>query len=354
MSVFRALSLVSCLAALPGLFAADAAPASETPPVASGSATTPELVQPAEVETPDDPTFRFERQMPAAPASAKRWSAGVALSGGYDSNILRENTDLPVSTDAKGFAWSVEGQAQVRLVDGDAGRITAGGTAGNDVYPTEHDADLLRFGGFISAVLTPDWHQLEPGAVIGHHRFLLDGRRSATATTGNLFVTRVMDRHVSVLGGSIQHLTYEATPDASGNLLDLSYRHWYLFQRDAVSRRIEAGLRLGSYRADGESSSYRMLTPSAALFYRLTGTAQPDAGTIDLLARGSVDFRRYDATATGDLHRLHLIAAYAQADYWWNRWLSTGLFAGISSRASTATSEDYQRHQAGLRLAATW
>ncbi len=312
---------------------------------------------PAEVagEEPPPVEFRFDRPSakPQVPVEGKRMiGGGVILTGGYDSNILIENTDLATATDAKGFAWSAEGRVVARLVQGPTGKFTIGGSAELDSYPSEHTADLVRYGVFASG--SAPLGGVDVGVTAGFNHFRINDEPSADVLNVNPYLTKVFERHVAIGGIGIQRARYRTSDDSSGTLVDASYHHWCLLESNNVNRRIEAGLRIGRNQTSADVERYTLVVPTLGVAYRFVGGSRPGAGTVDGRLRTSLEWRSYSEDLAGERHRNSLWQVQSQIDRWWNDWLSTGAYAGFNRRGSTSEPERYDRFQAGLRLAATW
>jgi hypothetical protein len=291
------------------------------------------------------------RVRPAVAPQARSYSFGLSFGIGYDSNILLENTDTPTATNAKGTATVTEARGQYRLVDGPKGRVGIFASAELDDYPTERQAQLIRYGGGLTAGTSfAGW---DPGLVVGYNRFLIDHEHAADALNVNAYAAKVMERNVSVIGIGSQYVKYQENEPITGTLYDLSYRHWYLFEAGQINRRLELGLRAGKNRTKDDDFAYSLLTPSAGILWRIGD--KPTFGTQDLALRLQYEFRQYpEPKAGGDGDRQRLATLTGGYDHWLASWLSAGLYAGYSRRVATVESEEYKRWQTGARLSATW
>ena len=340
-------------AATPVVAPAPAAEQTPAAPAAAAPAGTPAPAPAASKAPTEDAVYinPTRRVRPAVAPQARSYSFGLSFGIGYDSNILLENTDTPTATNAKGTATVTEARGQYRLVDGPKGRVGIFASAELDDYPTERQAQLIRYGGGLTAGTSfAGW---DPGLVVGYNRFLIDHEHSADALNVNAYAAKVMERNVSVIGIGSQYVKYQENEPITGTLYDLSYRHWYLFEAGQINRRLELGLRAGKNRTTDDDFAYSLLTPSAGILWRIGD--KPTFGTQDLALRLQYEFRQYpEPKAGGDGDRQRLATLTGGYDHWLASWLSAGLYAGYSRRVATVESEEYKRWQTGARLSATW
>ena len=337
---------------------APAAPAAGVAP-APVPATTEAVVTPAAGPTPAAETkpadaevfINPNRRPKVAAPPVKRYAFGVTLGFGYDSNILLENTDTPTATDAKGAASLIEVRGQVRLVDDPAGRIGLFAGAERDGYASHSEANLVRFGGGLTAGTSIAGY--DPGLVVGYNHFLIDQESTANAVNANGYVSKLFDQQVAILGVGAQYVQYLQNDDLTSTLYDISYRHWVLLEPGRVNRRIEFGLKVGQNVAHNEDSTYGVIVPSAGVVWRIGDQSQ--LGTQDLNARLQYEVRSYHSpSAGGDAERQRIFTLSAGYDYWLSSWVSAGLYTSYSKRNSNFDADEYSRWQGGLRLTATW
>ena len=318
-----------------------AAPAAATPAPANDAVKADEVVF----------TTPTRRVRPATAPVTKPYSFGVNLSAGYDSNILLENTDTPTATNAKGMAITGEVRGNYRLVDNARGRLGVFGSAELDGYPGNSQANLTRLGGGLTAGTSVGG--FDPGLVVGYNHFSIDHKTAASAVNINAYVAKVFESNVSVLGIGSQYVDYADNDPITGTLYDVSYRHWFLFEPKRISRRIELSVKAGKNRTHGEDEAYTILTPVVGALYRFGD--KPAAGTQDLSGKIQYEMRQYpDPAARGEAEKQKLLSITAGYDYWLAGWVSAGLYAGYSKRASTDESNRYDRTQGGVRMTATW
>ena len=323
-----------------------AAPAADAPPAATPAAVN-ETVKAEDVVF----TAPTRRTRPASAPVTKPYSFGVNLSAGYDSNILLENTDTPTATNAKGMAYSAEVRGNFRLVDNARGRLGVFGSAQFDGYPGNSDANLARLGGGLTAGTSVGG--FDPGLVVGYNHFSIDNKAAASAINVNAYVAKVFESNVSVLGIGSQYVDYVDNDPITGTLYDVSYRHWFLFEPKRITRRVELSIKAGKNRTHGDDEAYTILTPTVATLYRFGD--KPAAGTQDLSGKIQYEMRQYpDPAAGGEAEKQKLLSITAGYDYWLAGWVSAGLYAGYSKRASTDETNRYDRKQVGVRVTATW
>ena len=292
------------------------------------------------------------RAKPAVAPTAKQFSFGVSLGVGYDSNILLENTDVPTATNEKGLATFGEVRGQHRLVDSEHGRLVIFASTEINDYPSAREAQLIRYGGGVSA--STHIGGFDPGLVATYNRFLVDRDLAASVYTVNGYVSKIFARNVAVLGVGSQFVDYAENDSISGTLYDVNYRHWFMLEENRINRRFEVTLKVGKNRTHDDDNAYRVVTPGAGLLWRI-GDAKARAGTQDISARLSYEFRQYpDPAADGEAERQRLFAIKGGYDYFLASWLSLGGYGGLSQRHSNDEANQYDRYQAGLRLNATW
>ena len=368
-TMHRTTSILSLTLLMTAAWAEDAvpvpAPAVDAPapvvapavaPVAAPSADAPAAPTPTAVNETvkaEDVVFTAptRRTRPASAPVTKPYSFGVNLSAGYDSNILLENTDTPTATNAKGSAYSAEVRGNFRLVDNARGRLGVFGSAQFDGYPGNSEANLARLGGGLTAGTSVGG--FDPGLVVGYNHFSIDNKAAASAINVNAYVAKVFESNVSVLGIGSQYVEYVDNDPITGTLYDVSYRHWFLFEPKRISRRVELSIKAGKNRTHGDDEAYTILTPTVGMLYRFGD--KPAAGTQDLSGKIQYEMRQYpDPAAGGEAEKQKLLSITAGYDYWLAGWVSAGLYAGYSKRASTDEANRYDRKQGGVRVTATW
>ncbi len=329
------------------------APAAAVESAPAASEVTKEATPAPAAAKSDDVVFANpnRRNRPASAPITKRFSFGVNLGAGYDSNILLENTDTPTATNAKGSALSGELRGNVRLVDSPRGRLGAFASAELDAYPGNAKANLMRFGGGLT--VGKSMGGFDPGLVVGYNRFFIDHELAASALNVNAFVAKVFESNVAVLGLGSQYVEYANNDPISGTLYDVSYRHWLLLEPNRITRRIEFGLKVAKNRTHDADQGYRTITPSVGALYRFGD--KPEAGTQDVSGRLQYEMRTYpELSAGGSGEKQKLISLTAGYDYWFANWISGGAYAGLSKRTSTDEDNRYDRKQVGLRVSASW
>ena len=331
-----------------------AAPSVDAAPAAAATAVAAPAAGPSSAPLADDVVLinPSRRARPAAAPRPARFGFNVSLGAGYDSNILLENTDTPTATDENGLALFGEVRGQLRLVDGPRGRLAIFGAAEINDYPDVSEAQLIRYGGGITA----GGHAggFDPGLVASYNHFLIDQEAAADAVNVNGYVAKVFESNVAVLGVGAQYVDYVDNEDITGTLYDASYRHWFLLEPSRVNRRVELGIKIGKNDTDNEDFAYTVITPTVAGIYRI-GDNKPVFGTQDLSAKVQYEIRRYpDPEAGGDAERQKLLTASAGYDYFLTTWLSLGGYGSYSKRSSTEEVNRYDRFQTGFRLNATW
>jgi hypothetical protein len=291
------------------------------------------------------------RSKPAVAPVPKRYGFGVTVGLGYDSNILLENTDTPTATDAKGSASLLEVRGQYQVYEGPAGRIGVFAGAERDGYAGHSEANLVRYGGGVSAGTSVAG--FDPGVVVGYNHFLIDQESTANAVNVNGFVSRLYGQQVSIAGVGAQYVQYLDDDALTSTLYDVSYRHWFLIEPGRINRRVELGLKVGRNVARNQDNTYGVLVPTAGFLWRFGDQAQ--LGTQDINARLQYESRGYNSPdAGGDAPRQRIVTLSAGYDYWLASWASAGLYTAYSKRNSNIDSDDYNRWQGGLRLTATW
>ncbi len=314
---------------------------------APGPAATTTQAPPAPAE--EEIVLTPVRRPPVKPPSENLVNGTASFSAGYDSNILQQTPDDLAATDAKGVASSVDLQIGVRVLSTPVGRMSIGGSAGYDAYPSEQSANLLRYGGNLATAFAAG--PVDPGAVLSFTRFILDTDAVANATSFNPYVAIVGRRHVGIIGASTQYLEYLQASELSGSILDASYRHWLLWDENVIYRRFEISLRGASFRSLDQANDYFSWTPGVGVLWRFGD--DPTWGTVDAALRATYERRHYrDLAETGEEQRV--VAVRANADAWITTWMTAGPFVAVTRRTSTLDTSEFERVQIGIKTSATW
>ncbi len=285
-------------------------------------------------------------------ADPNPWGFGGSLSTGFDSNILLESVDNPTATNAKGVANGSEVHASYQILNGDTGRLSASGNVEINQYPVEPTAEMIRYGGSLAA----SWSLggFDPGVVVGFNKFYLNRDVAANATTINVYVAKVFERNVSILGAGSQYVEYIGNESSTGTTYDISYRHWVLLAPGDINKRLELSWKMSRLQANDDDAAYGTSVPGLGLNWRF-GPSKPELGTVDVSGRATYEFRTYHQPADGsEAERQRLATLGGSGDVWLTEHLTAGLYLGYAQRVSNVTLSDYNRLQAGLRLAANW
>lgn len=289
------------------------------------------------------------RRTPPKPPGDNLVNGSASFSVGYDTNILQQSPDDLEATDAKGVATSLDVQLGVRVLSGDLGRVSIGGSAGYDSYAAEPSANLLRYGGNIATAFKAG--PVDPGAVLSFSRYILETDAVANATSFNPYAAIVGRRQVGIIGLSTQYLDYLQNPDSSGTIYDVSYRHWLLWEENVISRRLEISLRAAAFRSVEQANDYTSFTPGLGLLWRFGD--DPTWGTIDTALRATWEQRNFrDLDTEGEEQRM--LGVRASADAWITGWMTAGPFIAATRRTSTQDYAEFERVQVGLKTSATW
>jgi len=283
------------------------------------------------------------------------FGASIALSGGYDSNIvlLDDEAIATLDTEEDGAAIGIDVKGVWRAVNRPDARLNVTLDGELDEYPDQDDRQLARFGVIVSGLTK--WNGgWSPGGSIGAHRYLLDGEDAADVFTATATCSRISADWVAIPAVEVYAIEYDELDEASGVLAAARYRHWFLLQPNDSRKRIEAGLRAGAYEADSDAWSYVTVRPELGVSYRIG--AKPQLGTWDLNLRGHLDWREYgDGEVAGDEIGTELLTNIgADVAYWTCRWSALGLYVEYTVRDSDRVDRDYDRWQAGGRISAAW
>jgi hypothetical protein len=339
-----------------------APPVPPPPPTGEASAAAAPEVQPA-APTPSPTTdakpvvgdrVAAAAGRAAAAEKAKAVSLRLELDGGYDTNVLREDSNTPTATDTEGWALGGEVKGTWRAIRDLKGQLNIIGDARYNSYPDESTADLGRVG--IAAFGLLRLGGIDPGAVIGANRQWIDGEGVATILRGSALVTRLSPgrAHFDSVSVDFYNVDYDDNEDASGVLGDVLWRHWWMPEAGNAKRRVELTLMAGIYSADVDTETYSTIKPGVAVVWR-AGERENPLGIWDLQGLTSYDYRRYEDGEVGeDAERQSTWQISATADRWIGSWLSVGPFISYSLRDSTRDGRDYDRVQVGARLIADW
>lgn len=283
---------------------------------------------------------------------AKPVSLRLELDGGYDSNILREDTTSPTATDSEGFSLGAEVRGTWRAIRNQQGQLNVIAEARYNNYPDESRADLGRIGGAVFGLLRTG--VVDPGAVVGVNRQWIDGEGVATILRGTLTATHLTAgrSHFDSLSLDAYDIDYDDNDAATGVFTDLLWRHWWMPEAGNAKRRVEFSLLGGIYSADADDESYLTFKPGAALLYRL---GDHDAGIWDVNAWTALELRSYDEGIAGeDAEEQTQWQIGGSLDRWFGSWFAIGPFVTYTLRESTRDGRDYDRIQVGVRALADW
>ncbi len=282
------------------------------------------------------------------------FGASLTLSGGYDSNIvlLDDESIAALDTAEDGAAIGIEAKGVWRAVNRPDARLNITLDGELDEYPDLDDRQLVRLGLIVSGLVK--WNGWSPGGSIGAHRYLLDGDEAADVLTATATCSRIAPTWVAIPSVEVYAIEYEELDEASGVLAAARYRHWFLLQPNDSRKRLEAGLRVGTYMADSDAWSYSTVRPELGVSYRIG--SKPQLGTWDLALRGYLDWREYDDADVDadDIGSETLTNIGGEVSYWTCRWSALGLYAEYTVRDSDRVDRDYDRVQVGGRISAAW
>lgn len=290
----------------------------------------------------------------AAEEKSKALSLRLELDGGYDTNVLREDSNTPTATDTEGWALGGELKGTWRAIRDTKGQLNIIGEARYNNYPDESSADLGRAG--IAAFGLLRLGGIDPGAIVGGNRQWIDGEGAATILRGSVLLTRLSPgrTHFDSLSFDFYNVDYDDNEDASGALGDLLLRHWWMPEAGNAKRRVELTLLAGIYSADVDSETYSTIKPGVAVLWR-AGERDDALGIWDLQGQTSFDYRRYaDGIVGEDAERQSTWQVSVTADRWFGSMFSAGPFITYAVRDSTRDGRDYDRVQVGVRLIADW
>lgn len=363
----RDLLRLSVTLALLARAAAEDAPVPPPPPVADPTA-------PA-VNAPVAPTANPAPAKPGSPTPAGGASRGnrtaalagaasaetqpavsvrLELTGGYDSNIVLETVNDALDTGLDGLALGANVRGTWRAVRSSTAQLNVIADVRLAAYPEADEANLLRSS--VAAFGQLHWGAIDPNALVSAERLWLDGEGLATVARGVIGAARTAAdrRSLDALNLEAAWIDLDDNEGASGVLVDLAYRHWFVLDGDNPRRRIEAMLTVGKYLADLDHESFTLVKPTLGVTWRM-GDRQPVAGTWDLNANASLELRWYDEGLGGtEAEGQDLWSIGLGADRWWSSWLTTGAYAAYVLRNSSLVGRDYARTQVGVRLGATW
>jgi hypothetical protein len=288
----------------------------------------------------------------AAQNRSKPISLRLELDGGYDSNILREDTTSPTATNSEGFALGAELRGTWRAIRNQQGQLNVIAEARYNNYPDESRADLGRVGGAVFGLLRTGF--IDPGVVLGANRQWIDGEGVATILRGTLTATHLTEgrSHFDSLSLDAYDVTYDDNDDATGVFTDVLWRHWWMPEAGNAKRRIELSLMGGMYSAEADFESYWTVKPGVAALWRL---GDQESGVWDINGWTWLEFRSYDdGVASGDPEEQTQWQAGGSLDRWFGSWFAVGPFVSYTLRESTIDGRDYDRIQVGVRALADW
>ncbi len=283
----------------------------------------------------------------------KAVSLRLTVDAGYDSNVLREDSNTPTATNTSGPSLGGELYGTWRAIRGASGQLNVIGDVRYNAYPDESQADLGRAG--VAAFGLLRFGVVDPGAVVGVNRQWLDDEGLATIWRGTAIVSRLHParEHFDSLSFDFYNVDYDDNVSASGVLSDALWRHWWMPEAGNARRRIETTVALGVYKADAEAESYSMFKPGLSALYRVGDNASA-VGMWDLTAQTSYEWRDYDAASGATHEEQHIFQLGGGADRWFGDMFAAGLFVTYSIRESNQVGNDYDRVQVGVRLRADW
>jgi hypothetical protein len=286
-------------------------------------------------------------------ASEQAVSLRLTVDAGYDSNVLREDSNTPTATNTSGPSLGGELYGTWRAIRAAGGQLNVIGDMRYNAYPDESQADLGRAG--VAAFGLLRFGVVDPGAVVGVSRQWLDDEGLATIWRATAIVSRLhpVREHFDSLSFDFYNVDYDDNEPASGVLSDALWRHWWMPEAGNARRRIEMTVALGVYKADAEVESYSMFKPGLSALYRVGDNATA-VGIWDMTAQTSYEWRDYDATSGATSEKQHLFQIGGGADRWFGEMLAAGLFVTYSIRESNQVGNDYDRVQVGVRLRADW
>jgi hypothetical protein len=288
---------------------------------------------------------------------SRSWSGFTALVGGWDSNVLLQPSNRPNATDERSAVLGGEMRLSWHALRTATGRLDVSADGDHTAYPSSHEADLSRAGVRAFGQLTvknDTVGRIDPGLLVGAHRYWLSGEGAATSLMATGMITKVKPTWVGVATVGVVNLDYDNNSSASGSLFEMGYRHLFLL-RDSDSRRnVELSLRGGGYYAESKTDNYATITGSCAGAWRF-GERQAVAGTFDVNLRLSYELRSYDHPNNSDEQENQAIfRAGSQAAWWLSRQINIGPYAVFSQRNSNIDVSDFDRFQVGLRLEAAF
>jgi hypothetical protein len=292
-----------------------------------------------------------------ASSDNRSWSGFTALVGGWDSNVLLQPSNRPNATDERSAVVGGEMRLSWHALRTATGRVDLSADGDHTAYPSSHEADLSRAGVRAFGQLTVKNEtvgRIDPGLLVGAHRYWLSGEGAATSLMATAMITKVKPTWVGVATAGVVNLDYDNNSAASGSLFEMGYRHLFLL-RDSDSRRnVELSLRGGGYYAESKTDNYATITGSCAGAWRF-GERQAEAGTFDINIRLSYELRTYDHPTNSDQQEDQgIFRAGSQAAWWLSRQMSVGPYAVYSQRNSNIDVSDFDRFQVGLRLEAAF
>ena len=267
---------------------------------------------------------------------------------------MLETVNNAFDTGRDGLALGANVRGIWRAVRSPTAQLNVIGDVRYAAYPEVSEANLLRTS--VAAYGQLHWGAIDPNALVSAERMWLDGDGLATVLRGVIGAARQATDRTSIdaLNLEAAWIDLDKNDGASGVLVDVAYRHWFLLDGDHPRRRIEAMLTAGKYLADLDQESFALVKPTVGFIWRF-GERRPVDGTWDVNANASLELRWFDEGATGTkAEGQDLWSVAGGADRWWSSWLTTGAYAGYVLRNSNINGRDYARTQVGVRLGATW
>lgn len=309
------------------------------------------LPPPSPAPTPA-PSPEVTTPEPAARQRPSAFGGRVVLGAGYDSNALLLDEANEFITSLDGATMSGSLLLRYRILRENDHRLEIGATADYDHYTDQDEATQLRLG------LTGTWAKRVgrwlPGASLGGYRYTIDGEAAATVITGSLSANRPAPTWAALPSLDIVMIDYDDLDIADGTQIALNYRHWFILRPGRPASRLEASLKVGTYRAEEDFESYLLIRPGVELRWQDDGGGE--LAQWAFVGRAWYEYRSYDeavplATEEETAHRASI---GGEADRRLTPWLTGGGYLAFTARRANVDSREYDRIQVGLRLGATF
>jgi hypothetical protein len=338
----RSCLLLACVAG--PILGADAAAPTATTPAAT----------PADSTAPIAPAFRPVRvaQVADLPPTV---SGTIIFDTLYDSNVmLLPDTSVGTGPTREGSPTiGTEVRLDWRVWNSHDGFVKLGGIARQEQYqesPQGIDSNG-RFGGNLVAAWTRNQIFI-PSLVVASTRYVLDGDPVADDLFVRIAGACRHDQQADIVSLDAHRVLYDrdTLDERSGVLWAGGYRHWFLLTKDSPARRIELGVRAGTYIAHEDWQDYLTVRPDAQFHWRFGEGG--DRGNLRLRVGTSLELRSYRETAPGydTDERQRLWASDAELAYGMSDTSSVGPFASFTRRVDNLPDRDYNRWTLGLRI----